>query len=93
MGRTKSDAQKESGAKKKPTKSKGARAQAKTIAERAKAEDTRKRKLSDSEDELVEGGSCSDSEVAGTTESSSNDGVVEEDIVEKTKKLKKAGHH
>ena len=42
MGRTKSDAQKESGAKKKSAKSKGALAQAQKIAERAKAKDTKK---------------------------------------------------
>ena len=90
MGRTKSDAQKESGAKKKPTKSKGARKQAKTIAERAKAHDTKKRNHSDSDDELEQEGSGSDAEVAGTTESSSDDGVVQEEIVEKTKKLKRA---
>ena len=83
MGRTKSDA-------KQARKKKGVIAQAHTIAERAKAKDVKKRKLSDSEDELGKGGSGSESEVAETTESSSDDGVVEEEIVEKTKKLKKA---
>lgn len=90
MGRTKRDALKENGAKKKTANNKGARAQAQKIAERAKAQDTsRKRKLSDS-DELDKGGSGSESEVAETTESSSDDGVVQEEIVEKTKKLKRA---
>jgi hypothetical protein len=90
MGRSKTDAIKENGAKKKAANNKGARAQAQKIAERAKAQDTRKRKLSDSQDDLEKGGSGSESEVAETTESSSDDGVVEEEIVEKTKKLKKA---
>ena len=90
MGRTKRDALKENGAKKKTANNKGARAQAQKIAERVKAQDTRKRKHSDSQDELEKGGSGSESEVAETTESSSDDGVVEEEIVEKTKKLKKA---
>ena len=59
MGRSKNDAIKESGAKKKAPKSRA----------------------------YTHG---SGSEVAETTESSSDDGVVEEEIVEKTKKLKRA---
>ena len=91
MGRSKTDAIKENGAKKKAANNKGARAQAQKIAERAKAQDTsRKRKHSDSQDELEKGGSGSESEVAETTESSSDDGVAEEEINEKTKKLKRA---
>ena len=91
MGRSKTDAIKENGAKKKAANNKGARAQAQKIAERAKAQDTsRKRKHSDSQDELENGGSGAESEVAETTESSSDDGGVEEEIVEKTKKLKRA---
>ncbi len=92
MGRTKSDATdalKESGAKKKAPKSKGVHAQAQKMAERAKAKEKKKRRNSDTEDELERGGSGSDS-VAATTESSSDDGVVEEEIVQKTKKLKRA---
>ena len=90
MGRTKIDAIKENGAKKKTANNKGARAHAHKVAERVKEQDTiRKRKHSDS-DELEQEGSGSDSEVAGTTESSSDDGVVQEEIVEKTKKLKRA---
>ena len=89
MGRSKTDAIKENGAKKKTANNKGARAQAQKVAERAKAQDTRKRKLSDL-DELDKGGSGSESEVAETTESSSDDGVAEEEINEKTKKLKRA---
>ena len=90
MGRTKRDALKENGAKKKTANNKGARAHAQKVAERVKEQDTiRKRKHSDS-DELEQEGSGSDSEVAGTTESSSDDGVVQEEIVEKTKKLKRA---
>jgi len=46
-------------------------------------------KNSDS-DELDKGGSGSESEVAETTESSSDDGVAVEEINEKTKKLKRA---
>ena len=41
MGRTKNDAIKENGAKKKTANNKGARAQAQKIAERAKAQDTK----------------------------------------------------
>ena len=90
MGRTKRDALKENGAKKKTANNKGARAHSHKVAERVKEQDTiRKRKHSDS-DELEQEGSGSDSEVAGTTESSSDDGVVQEEIVEKTKKLKRA---
>ncbi len=87
MGRSKSDAQKH--AKKK----KGAIAQAHTIAERAKAKAVKKRKLSDSDeaDELEKVASSSESEVGATTTTDSSDkGVVQEKIVEKSKKLKKA---
>ncbi len=86
MGRSKSDA------KKQARKSKGIIAQAHTIAERAKAKATKKRRHSDSDDgdELERAGTGSDSEVAATTESSSDDGVVREEIVEKNKKLKTA---
>ena len=90
MGRTKSDAITERGASKKDPKRKGVHAQAKKMAERAKAGKTKKRRNSDTEDELERGGSSSDSEVAAITDSSSDDGVVEEEIVEKTKKLKRA---
>ena len=90
MGRTKNDAIKESGAKKKAPKSKGVHAQARKMAERAKENVNNKRRHSDTEDELEMGGSGSGSEVAETTESCSDDGVVEEEIVEKTKKLKRA---
>jgi hypothetical protein len=89
MGRTKSDAIKERGANKKAPKRKGVHAQAQKMAKRAKAKETKKWRDSDTEDELEKGGSGSDS-VAATTESSSDDGVVEEEIVGMTKKLKRA---
>jgi hypothetical protein len=90
MGRSKSEAIKESGAKKKAPKSKGVHAQAHKIAQRAMEQVKNKRRHSDTEDELEREGSGSGSEVAETTESSSDDGRVQEEIVQKTKKLKRA---
>ncbi len=86
MGRSKSDA------KKPAQKNKGIIAQAHTIAEKAKAKATKKRRHSDSDDgdELDKAGTDTDSEVAATTESSSDDGVVQEELVGKSKKLKTA---